>query len=203
MRRILLFFISASLFFAKISVAQDVTEEPEFKVSNVPDKWKNESAVILAQKTDYAYVRKSMANAMTIKEFVRKRIKLQDKNALEKFSEFYYVLYGKKTDVAYVVIKPNGKVVNIDLSQAIEENKDVPGVFKPIYFSDNTSYFKMAIPDLEIGDIIDFRYESAEDVALQKGDVIYVPQGAKHSDIFGGLGGSLLYFLTRLIPIPF
>jgi protein involved in polysaccharide export with SLBB domain len=41
------------------------------------------------------------------------------------------------------------------------------------------------------------------DVALQKGDVIYVPQGAKHSDIFGGLGGSLLYFLTRLIPIPF
>ena len=49
---------------------------------------------------------------------MRKRIKLQDKNALEKFSEFYYVLYGKKTDVAYVVIKPNGKVVNIDLSQA-------------------------------------------------------------------------------------
>ena len=45
--------------------------------------------------------------------------------------------------------------------------------------------------------------DSSVDVALQKGDVIYVPQGAKHSDIFGGLGGSLLYFLTRLIPIPF
>ena len=44
--------------------------------------------------------------------------------------------------------------------------------------------------------------DSSVDLALQKGDVIYVPQGAKHSDIFGGLGGSLLYFLTRLIPIP-
>lgn len=38
------------------------------------------------------------------------------------------------------------------------------------------------------------------DVALQKGDVIYVPQSAKHSDFFGGLGSGLLYVLTRLIP---
>ena len=41
------------------------------------------------------------------------------------------------------------------------------------------------------------------DMALEKGDVIYVPQGAKHSDIFGGLGSGLLYVLTRLfVPIP-
>jgi len=40
-------------------------------------------------------------------------------------------------------------------------------------------------------------------MALEKGDVIYVPQGAKHSDIFGGLGSGLLYVLTRLfVPIP-
>ncbi|MGC1381247.1 MAG: polysaccharide biosynthesis/export family protein [Candidatus Baltobacteraceae bacterium] len=38
------------------------------------------------------------------------------------------------------------------------------------------------------------------DVALQKGDVIYVPQAGKHSDLFGGLGTGLLYILTRLIP---
>jgi polysaccharide biosynthesis/export protein len=38
------------------------------------------------------------------------------------------------------------------------------------------------------------------DVALQKGDVIYVPQAARHSDFFGGLGSGLLYVLTRLIP---
>ncbi len=38
------------------------------------------------------------------------------------------------------------------------------------------------------------------DVALQKGDVIYVPQAAKHSDVFGGFGSGLLYILTRLVP---
>ncbi len=38
------------------------------------------------------------------------------------------------------------------------------------------------------------------DIALEKGDVIYVPQAAKHSDVFGGIGSGLLYILTRLIP---
>jgi protein involved in polysaccharide export with SLBB domain len=38
------------------------------------------------------------------------------------------------------------------------------------------------------------------DLALQKGDVIYVPQAAKKSDLFGGAGTGLLYILTRFIP---
>src|ERR1700730_6813843 len=108
------FILLLVILLATSATAQDAAEEPEFKISAVPEKWKNESAVILAQKIDYAYVRKSMANAMTIKEYVRKRIRLQDKNALEQFSEFYYVLYGKKTDVSYSVMKANGKTVNID-----------------------------------------------------------------------------------------
>ncbi len=175
MRKIVLLVVMAVFGYAVPMHAQEGSEEPEFKVVAVPEKWKNESAVILAQKIDYAYVRKSMANVMTIKEYVRKRIKLQDKNALENFSEFYYVLYGKKTDVAYSVIKASGKTVNIDLANAIEVNKDVPGVFKPIYFTNSTSFFKLAIPDLEIGDIIDFHFASAEDVPLQKGYGEFTP----------------------------
>ena len=174
MRR-LFFLLLIPILYCEPGNAQDIAEEPEFKITAVPDKWKNESAVILAQKIDYAYVRKSMANVMTIKEYVRKRIKLQDKAALEYFSEFYYVLYGKKTEVAYSVIKAGGKKVDIDLSSAIEVNKDVPGVFKPIYFTSNTDYYKLAIPDLEIGDIIDYHYESAEDVPLQKGPGEFTP----------------------------
>ena len=42
--------------------------------------------------------------------------------------------------------------------------------------------------------------DESADVALEKGDVIYVPQTAKHSDLFGGFGSGLLYILTRLIP---
>jgi polysaccharide export outer membrane protein len=40
--------------------------------------------------------------------------------------------------------------------------------------------------------------DSASDVALAKGDVIYVPQATKHSDVFGGIGSGILYLLTRL-----
>ncbi len=170
------FFLFFLLVSAKIFAQDQVAEEPEFKVGAVPDKWKNESAVIIAQKTDYAYVRKTMINAMTIHEYVRKRIRLQDKNALESFSEFYYATYGKKTAVNYNVIKANGKVVNIDLSNAIEVDKDVPGVFKPIYMrGGSTAYFKIAIPDLEIGDIVDFHFESAQDVELAKGNGEFTP----------------------------
>lgn len=38
------------------------------------------------------------------------------------------------------------------------------------------------------------------DVALEKGDVVYVPQGVRHSDIFSGIGSGLLYVLTHFIP---
>jgi hypothetical protein len=155
--------------------SQDVVEEPEFKVSLVPEHWAQESAVILAQKIDYAYVRKAMSNTMVIREYVRKRIRLQDKNALEKFSEFYYVTYGKKTDVSFSIIKAGGKVVNVDLSKAIEVDKDVDNVFRPIYLSYNTTFYKMAIPDLEIGDIIDYYYASASDKALEKGYGEFTP----------------------------
>jgi hypothetical protein len=163
-------------FFTAIGFAQEeVVEEPEFKVSLVPQQWAQESAVILAQKIDYAYIRKAMSNTMVIREYVRKRIRLQDKNALEKFSEFYYVTYGKKTDVSFSIIKTNGKVVNVDLSKAIEVDKDVDNVFRPIYLTNNTTFFKMAIPDLEIGDIIDFYYASASDKALEKGYGEFTP----------------------------
>lgn len=42
--------------------------------------------------------------------------------------------------------------------------------------------------------------DQSADVALQKGDVIYVPQSKKPSDFFTGAGTGLLYILTRLIP---
>jgi polysaccharide biosynthesis/export protein len=43
-------------------------------------------------------------------------------------------------------------------------------------------------------------HDESADVALEKGDVIYVPQAAKHSDIFGGFASGLLFLLTHVIP---
>src|SRR5689334_10029490 len=69
--------------------------EKEFAATTVPEKWNNESAVIIGQKSEYLFTRlisgKRYTTTVRIKEYIHKRIKLQDKNALEKFSTFYYV----------------------------------------------------------------------------------------------------------------
>src|SRR5882724_3984383 len=174
MPRFFLTALATLLFFTGIC-QEGTVEEPEFKITKVPDNWAQESAVIIAQKIDYAYVRKTMTSGMTIKEYVRKRIKLQDKNALEKFSEFYYATYGKKTDVGYSIIKTSGKVVPVDLSKGIEVDKDVDNVYRPIYLTRNTTFYKIAIPDLEIGDIVDYYYSSSEEVPLEKGQGEFTP----------------------------
>src|SRR5690349_13818246 len=100
------------------------TIEMEFTETAVPEKWKNESAVIIGQKTEYLFTRLSLSRSsavVRIHEYIHKRIKLQDKNSLETFSTFYYVTMGSDGKAEYKVIKANGKEVNIDMSKAIEE----------------------------------------------------------------------------------
>lgn len=109
--------------------------EPEFSVTAVPEKWNKESAVIIGQKTEYQFTRlasgKKYTTVVRINEYVHKRIKLQDKNALEKFSTFFYVTMGKDGKAEYQVIKANGKRVDINMSTAIEEESDIPAIYKP------------------------------------------------------------------------
>src|SRR6476646_10828000 len=99
-----------------------VNIEDEFRVTNVPDKWKNESAVIIGQKTEYLFTRllsgKNYSTLVRINEYIHKRIKLQDKNALEKFSTFNYVTMGKEGNAEYKIVKANGKEENVDMKTA-------------------------------------------------------------------------------------
>src|SRR6188474_3019906 len=115
--------------------------EKEFEVTAIPDKWKNESAVIVGQKTEYLFSRLASGRKFTpvvrIREYIHKRIKLQDKNALEKFSTFYYVTIGTDGKAEYKVIKSDGKQVDIDMKSAIEEEQDIPDIYKPIFFKMN------------------------------------------------------------------
>src|SRR5438128_8862647 len=140
--------------------------EDEFKVTAIPDKWKNESAVIIGQKTEYLFTRVSLSKnsaVVRIHEYIHKRIRLQDKNSLEKFSTFYYVTMGKDGNADYRIIKANGKETTIDMKSAIEEEKDMPAIYRPIFFKMNIKSMKIAIPDLEVGDIIDYTLKSSMD----------------------------------------
>ena len=152
--------------------------EDEFKVTAVPEKWKSESAVIIGQKTEYLFSRVfagKTAVVVRIHEYIHKRIRLQDKNSLENFSTFYYVTMGKDGSAEYRVIKANGKEVNIDMKTAIEEEKEVPAIYRPIYIKQNIKSMKIAIPDLEVGDIIDYTVKSSFDWDMRSEGIQFTP----------------------------
>jgi hypothetical protein len=153
--------------------------EPEFAVTAVPEKWSKESAVIIGQKSEYLFTRlasgKKYTTVVRINEYVHKRIKLQDKNALEKFSTFYYVTMGKDGKATYQIIKASGKRIDVDMSTAIEEENDIPTIYKPIYYRLNIKYFKIAIPDLEVGDIIDYSIKSTINWDMRENGVGFTP----------------------------
>ena len=153
--------------------------EKEFEVTAIPEKWKNESAVIIGQKTEYLFSRlvsgRKFTPVVRIREYIHKRIKLQDKNALEKFSTFYYVTMGKDGKAEYKVIKADGKQVDIDMKSAIEEEKDIPSIYKPIYYKLGIKFLKIAIPDLEVGDIIDYNIRSTFDWDMRSEGIAFTP----------------------------
>lgn len=155
------------------------TIEPEFAVTTIPDKWSKESAVVIGQKTEYIFTRlmvgKKYSTVVHIQEYIHKRIKLQDKNAQEAFSTFYYVTMGKDGKAEYEVIKASGKRVEVDMKNAIEEESDIPAIYKPIYYRLGIKYFKIAIPDLEPGDIIDYNLRSTIDWDMRQNGIGFTP----------------------------
>ena len=125
------------------------------KATSVPEKWKNESAVIIYKSENYDYHK--FGASVTYTSSIRKRIKLQDNVAVTEFSEFsfknkfysnkgYYSRGGTNT-VGIKIVKPDGREIEIDVE------KDAKEVDKEK---------KIAIANLEVGDIIDFYYHSVE-----------------------------------------
>ncbi|MCW3093553.1 MAG: hypothetical protein JWP81_4622 [Ferruginibacter sp.] len=153
--------------------------EEEFKVTAIPEKWKNESAVIIGMKEEYLFRRQVARGKVTagvhISEYIHKRIKLQDKNAVDKYSTFFFVTMGVDGKALYKVIKSGGKEVDIDMKSAIEEEQDVPDIYKPIYYKMKVKSMKIAIPDLEPGDIIDYTVSSALDWNMKTEGINFTP----------------------------
>jgi len=165
-----LYFITSSAF---------AQSDEEFKVTAIPEKWKNESAVIIAQKTEYNFSRvaagRNYTTVVRINEYIHKRIKLQDKNALEKFSTFYYTTMGRDGNAEYKIMKTSGKEETVDMKSAIEDESDVPAIYKPIYYKLNIKSQKIAIPNLEVGDIIDYTIKSTINWDMKTEGIQFTP----------------------------
>lgn len=149
-------------------------DDVDFQTSSIPKKWDNESAVILCQKYDYSYVISGM-NDLLFTVIQRRRIKLNDNKAIEEFSVFYYEnALGKKETIGFRIIKPDGTINKVDLSESVEvKANEVPSVYQSNYANDK-SYKKIAIPNLAIGDIIDYFY-TTENQYKQEGIFSFSP----------------------------
>ena len=125
--------------------------------NDIPEKWTNESAVIIYKNLNYDF--HSFGKSVTYTNSIRKRIKLLDNAAVEEFSEFTFTKRFKSskgqfswkrkgnTFVGVKVIKPDGTEAEIDVEKdAIEVDGET----------------KLAISNLEVGDIIDYYYYKVE-----------------------------------------
>jgi hypothetical protein len=141
---------------------------PAFSVAETPAKWNDESAVIIGYKRSILFDKKSSGGFFSPRqknvfffEKVRFKIQLHDRNAVEAFSEIYFRYSSKEDGFLARIIKPGGEILPVNLKEAVEleSTGDIPEFFKS--FFDQTSgaesrYYKVAIPNLEPGDILEY-----------------------------------------------
>jgi len=141
--------------------------DASFSNNQVPEKWIGYSAVILAQKIKFTFDKSSGNDKLNVYETTHRKIKLLDKVAVSNFSEFYFRRGHDNDGFSLHIIKPDGIIDTVSLLTAVivEDNDDVPSLFTP-YFEKQTTiknktkseniYFKLAVSNLEPGDIIDW-----------------------------------------------
>lgn len=151
--------------------------DPDFAATAIPDKWKEESGVILAQKTRFSFDKD--ANKLAVYEVTRRKILLLDRDAVNTFSSFYFRIGSAYDGAGFRVIKPGGKVQDVSLRNAVyvEDNDDVPDTYQPYIgkvrtYRDKSKsrviFFKVAIPDLMPGDIIEYGTIFYDDNTVKK-----------------------------------
>ena len=124
--------------------------DKNFAIKDIPKDWAGKSAVIIAQMNRFEYRKVLMAKLLRENNYSHYRIRLNDKNAVEKYSEMSFSPsgLGYNVFVGYKVIKPSGKETIVDITKAVKMERTVNGR--------KQSYNKIAIPGLEPGDILDY-----------------------------------------------
>lgn len=127
-------------------------------VVEIPEKWKDESAVVLYKNENFDYHK--YGKNVTYTASIRKRIKLLDAAAVESFSDFSYKKYfrsskGRKATkkshriVGVKIVKPDGseRIIDVDEEAVQEEGNE----------------YKVAISNLEVGDVLDYYFYTVEE----------------------------------------
>ena len=129
--------------------------DSDAQVSTLPDKWKDESAVILYRSERYEYRKQVINNVVNEDSYFRQRVILLDQTAVNDYSQFSIdklsnSSWGRNADyIGLKIIKPDGSERIITQSDFVEMEQTGSSGYG------NNNYNKLALPDLSIGDIID------------------------------------------------
>lgn len=149
---------------------------PQFSNYSVPEKYRNESAVIIARYRKVEAKRQNkfasflqscgLSPNLYYTDTERFLIKINDKAALNDFSEIsfkkefktngYYGFNKFRTLIGARIIKPDGTIHEVDVANeavSVTEGKN-----------NKEAYKKLAIPDLQIGDILDYYIHKEKDL---------------------------------------
>ena len=148
--------------------AKQVWEEndADFNVSIIPDKWKNESGVVIGYREQVLFDKQKSGFLggkadLILYEKKRLKVKLQDKSSVSDFSQLYFRYSGKTDGFSAYVYKNDGTKKEVALNKAvsIEDNDRVPDFFKSFFdrnISRRNEYYKVPVNDLVPGDILEF-----------------------------------------------
>lgn len=134
----------------------------DFDNNTAKEKWQNSSSVVLCQaemfvvpKSEFLYY-ESIAIPPHVKYYSRIKVKLQDKFAVQQYSEF---TMNQNFSYEIQLIKSSGLQKNIDSKEAVTVTKGISGSITDYlsYVVTKNEYRKLAIPDLDTGDILDIR----------------------------------------------
>lgn len=125
--------------------------DPYDTITEIPEKWKNESAVIIYKNENYIF-HKTGANVKYTRS-LRKRIKLLDKAAVEEFSTFSFTKRFRSTKGTATWKKKGKTVVGVKLVKTDGTEVDIDVEKDAVEVDEKTN---LAIANLEVGDIIDF-----------------------------------------------
>ena len=154
---------------AAASLLSDKFDTHSASIKDVPQRFENESVVILFHSSNFFIERGDVINFV---ERVKIRVYLKDKAAVEKYSTYYTSGYGESNSSDVTIIKANGTSRRLELKDGIKETNyaNIPLYYKSSVTM-NQTYYKFALPDLEPGDIIDFTQISKNPMGILTGNI--------------------------------
>ncbi len=149
-------------------------DSKKFKAGEVSETFKNQSKVILAHHTELVAEIKSKTvflgpfptrdKDQLIIEIVREMIQLNDKSAVDEFSELSFTKFQKSsgfsgsdlstTYLGVRILKPDGSIKEVNADEVVLTKDER-----------NEKKARLAVPDLQQGDIIDYFYASSQKIS--------------------------------------